>query len=46
MVFGPYHNHGGLLPQLTDPVPMDINEDVGHQSLKPEHTVFRYFSGE
>lgn len=45
MVLGPYHNHGGLLPQFTEPVPRDINEEVGLQSLKPENTIIRYSSG-
>lgn len=45
MVLGPYHNYGGLLPQFTDPVPKDINQEVGLGSLSPENTVIRYSSG-
>lgn len=36
MVLGQYHNYGNLLPQFTDPVPKDINQSLGFESLNPE----------
>jgi hypothetical protein len=30
---GQYHNYGGLLPQFTDPLPQDINQEIGVAAL-------------
>lgn len=40
---GAYHNLD-ILPQFTEPLPRDINEDLGFGTMSPENTVIKYSS--
>jgi large subunit ribosomal protein L13 len=40
----PYHNYGNILPQFTEPIPGDINDDLGFNNMTPENTIIQYTS--
>jgi len=42
---GPYHTfHNKGLPQFTEPLPRDVNEDVGLDDINPENSVITFSS--
>lgn len=41
----PFHNMTNILPQFTELLPRDINEDLGFDKIGPDNTVVKYMSG-
>lgn len=44
MYEGQYHNFGNILPQFTDQLPTDINDEIGSVNYSAENSVIRFSS--
>ena len=40
----PFHNMGNILPQFTEVLPRDINDDLAFDKISPENNVVRFMS--
>jgi len=38
----PWHTYSNILPQFTEPLPDDINDDLGFNDITPENTIIQY----